>query len=123
MLYFPLVGWVIGFMSATVMLVARWIFPSASPLLAAFLSLATTVYVTGAFHEDGFADSCDGLGGGWTKSQRVQIMKDSRIGVFGAIGLLLFVGVKTCALASLPDEMVVLACCISHVLGPYSTLT
>ncbi len=44
--------------------------------------------VTGAFHEDGFADVCDGMGGGWTREKILQIMKDSRIGVFGAIGLM-----------------------------------
>ncbi len=50
--------------------------------------MITGLLVTGAFHEDGFADVCDGMGGGWTKEKILLIMKDSRIGAYGAIGLI-----------------------------------
>ena len=53
-----------------------------------------TVYITGAFHEDGFTDSCDGFGGGWTKEQVLTIMKDSRIGAYGTVGIILLLGLK-----------------------------
>jgi adenosylcobinamide-GDP ribazoletransferase len=65
--------------------------------------MAATVRVTGAFHEDGWADTCDGLGGGWTKARVLEIMKDSRIGSFGAIGLVLLLG-KYLALIDLGAE-------------------
>jgi adenosylcobinamide-GDP ribazoletransferase len=55
--------------------------------IAVILSMVAGVFVTGAFHEDGFADVCDGFGGGWTKEKILIIMKDSAIGAYGAIGL------------------------------------
>jgi adenosylcobinamide-GDP ribazoletransferase len=57
--------------------------------------------ITGAFHEDGFADVCDGFGGGWTKEKILLIMKDSRIGAFGAIGLIAILGSKFLLLRTL----------------------
>ena len=72
-----------------------WLAAQVLPVdIAVVLSMAATVRVTGAFHEDGWADTCDGLGGGWTKSQVLEIMKDSRIGSFGAIGLVLLLLAK-----------------------------
>lgn len=58
------------------------------------LSMAITVLATGAFHEDGLADSCDGFGGGWRKEQVLTIMKDSRLGTYGAAALIFVVGIK-----------------------------
>ena len=72
------------------------------PLVAATLSTATGLLVTGALHEDGFADACDGLGGGRTKERALDIMRDSRIGSYGAIGLILMLGGKVVVLAALP---------------------
>jgi adenosylcobinamide-GDP ribazoletransferase len=60
------------------------------------------LFVTGAFHEDGFADVCDGFGGGWTREKILHIMKDSRIGAFGAIGLMAILSSKFVLLAALP---------------------
>jgi adenosylcobinamide-GDP ribazoletransferase len=59
--------------------------------------------MTGALHEDGFADVCDGFGGGWTKEKILLIMKDSRIGAYGAIGLLAILGSKFLLLKELPS--------------------
>lgn len=97
--YFPLVGVGIGLVCATVFVTASWIW---SGLLPALLSVAAGVLLTGAFHEDGLADACDGLGGGQTRERRLEIMKDSRIGTFGALGLGLSVALKVAALAELP---------------------
>ena len=58
------------------------------------LSIAISIYITGAFHENGFADTCDGFGGGWTKEQILTIMKDSRIGTYGTVGILLILSIK-----------------------------
>src|SRR4029079_18757485 len=57
--------------------------------IAIALSITVGILVTGAFHEDGFADVCDGFGGGWTKEKILTIMKDSAIGAYGAIGVIL----------------------------------
>jgi hypothetical protein len=72
------------------------------PAVAALLSTALGILLTGAFHEDGFADVCDGMGGGYTAERTLEIMKDSRVGAFGAIGIMLMLALKVAALASLP---------------------
>ena len=96
--YLPLVGWVVGAIAALSVLGFALILP---PSLAVLLSMALTVRITGAFHEDGFADSCDGLGGGWDKEQVLAIMKDSRIGSYGTIGMVLMLLAKAAALMEL----------------------
>ena len=68
-------------------------------MLAAGLSLAALVVVTGAMHEDGLADSADGLWGGWERARRLEIMKDSHIGSYGVIALVLSLGLRWMALA------------------------
>ncbi|MDB5454202.1 MAG: cobS [Caulobacteraceae bacterium] len=94
--YFPLVGLLVGSLSALVLLGARQIWPEG--LLPALLAVAAGVAITGAFHEDGLADSADGLGGGQTPAQRLAIMKDSRVGTYGVLALGLSLAVKVCAL-------------------------
>jgi adenosylcobinamide-GDP ribazoletransferase len=71
------------------------------PVLAAILATAAGVVLTGAFHEDGLADACDGLGGGATRERALEIMRDSRIGSYGAIGLGLVLGSKVAALTAI----------------------
>lgn len=98
--YFPLVGWIVGGISALVFLVfSRYI----STDIGIVASMIAGLLTTGAFHEDGFADVCDGFGGGWTKEKILLIMKDSRIGAFGAIGLLSVLGSKFLLLRELPS--------------------
>jgi adenosylcobinamide-GDP ribazoletransferase len=65
--------------------------------------MLATVWLTGAFHEDGLADTCDGLGGAVSRERALAIMKDSRIGTYGAIGLVLALGVKAAALTALVE--------------------
>ncbi len=89
--YFPLVGWLVGGISFAVFWAAQYWLGTA---VAAVLSIAAGILVTGAFHEDGFGDVCDGFGGGWTKEKILEIMKDSRIGAYGAIGLALLLLLK-----------------------------
>lgn len=82
--YFPLIGWIVGSISfATFYLFSLFLSTESAVILAIIASILTT----GAFHEDGFADVCDGFGGGWTKEKILLIMKDSAIGAYGAIGL------------------------------------
>lgn len=82
--YFPLVGAIVGLIGAAVTESAALVLPAT---LAILLGMVATLLATGAFHEDGLADACDGLGGGWDKAQVLSIMKDSRIGSYGAIAL------------------------------------
>ena len=96
--YFPLVGMVIGATGAGVTTAAAWWLP---PSLAILFGMAATLLATGAFHEDGFADSCDGFGGGWDKQQVLTIMKDSRIGSYGAIGMTMMLLAKFTALGEI----------------------
>ncbi|WP_172328386.1 adenosylcobinamide-GDP ribazoletransferase [Mangrovicoccus sp. HB161399] len=69
-----------------------------APGAAAGLVLLAQVFVTGAMHEDGLADCADGIWGGWTRRRRLEIMKDSRIGAYGVLGLVLFMGLRWQAL-------------------------
>jgi adenosylcobinamide-GDP ribazoletransferase len=100
--YFPLVGQIVGGLSALAFYLAAKAWSGPVP---AVLAVTLGILVTGAFHEDGLADTADGLGGGRTKEQRLTIMKDSRIGAYGAIALILALALKVAALAQLPALM------------------
>lgn len=82
--YFPLVGWLVGMLTFLVYRLSSEVF---NPEISVILSMISGILITGAFHEDGFSDMCDGFGGGWTKTRILEIMKDSRVGVYGVIGL------------------------------------
>jgi adenosylcobinamide-GDP ribazoletransferase len=98
--YFPIVGWVVAAVACLSYLVLNRLF---STDLAILGSMIATILCTGAFHEDGFADCCDGFGGGWTREKILLIMKDSRLGTFGTIGLISILATKFLALKSLPQ--------------------
>ena len=112
--YFALVGWVVAAIAAVVYALAALVLPAP---LAAVLSTAASIYITGAFHEDGFADTCDGLGGGMTRERVLEIMKDSRVGAYGAIGIVCMLGVKCTALAMLPPSSAIAALFLAHPLS------
>lgn len=94
--YFALVGIGIGLVTGLVFELARAAF---GPAIAAALAIGFGVLLTGAFHEDGFADVCDGFGGGYTKMRVLEIMKDSRVGAFGSIGIGLLLLLQVLALS------------------------
>jgi adenosylcobinamide-GDP ribazoletransferase len=112
--YFPLVGVVVAAIAAGVYYAAALVLPAP---VAAVLSTAASIYITGAFHEDGFADTCDGLGGGMTKERALEIMKDSRVGAYGAIGIVCMLATKLSALAMLPPRVAVAALFVAHPLS------
>jgi adenosylcobinamide-GDP ribazoletransferase len=112
--YFPLVGVVVAAICSAVYLLSSWLLPSS---VAVLLAVAAGIYLTGAFHEDGFADMCDGFGGGMTRERVLEIMKDSRIGAYGAIGIICLLAIKCAALASLPPAAVVATLLIAHPLS------
>lgn len=99
--YFPLVGWVVAAVGALSFVALAAVLPVS---LAVVLSTAITIRLTGAFHEDGWADTCDGLGGGWDKQQVLTIMKDSRIGTYGTAGLVLMLLAKILALIEISSS-------------------
>lgn len=105
--YFPWVGVLIGSFGAFVWWALQ---PALSPWLAAALAFTVTALITGAFHEDGLSDYVDGVGGGQSREQTLAIMKDSRVGSFGALALILVTVIKIAALASVPmlDAIIVL---------------
>lgn len=97
--WFPLIGTVIGAMTAASVLGLAQILPLA---VAVILTLIIEARLTGAFHEDAVADFCDAFGGGYTAEDVRRIMKDSRIGSYGALGLGLAVALRAALLMSLP---------------------
>ncbi len=118
--YFPLVGVLVGGIGAAVWWAASKVFPGA---IAVVLSVITTVLVTGAFHEDGFADVCDGFGGGYDRERVLAIMKDSRVGAFGAIGAALMLGLKAAALMYVPAGWMMATLIAGHALSRWAALT
>ncbi|MBN1988834.1 MAG: adenosylcobinamide-GDP ribazoletransferase [Bacteroidales bacterium] len=109
--YFPLVGAIVGSLSALAFVGLEGYFPLH---LSVMLSLVVGILVTGALHEDGFADFCDGYGAGYTKERILSIMKDSSTGVYGAVGIVCMLGVRLLALASLPLWLIPLAFIAAH---------
>ncbi|MFL9923577.1 adenosylcobinamide-GDP ribazoletransferase [Herbaspirillum lusitanum] len=112
--YFPLVGWLVAWISAAVYVAATQFWPQP---VAVLLSTAAGIYLTGAFHEDGFADVCDGLGGGMSTARALDIMRDSRIGAYGAIGIGVLLLVKLAALNALLPFQILAALGIAHPLS------
>ncbi len=98
---FPVAGLVIGLIAGLVWVAA--FSAGLGPWPAAFLALITSAVLTGGLHEDGLADSADGLGAGGSVERMVTIMRDSRIGGYGALALILFTGLKASGLALLPS--------------------
>ena len=110
----PLVGIIVGGVAALALLAGAQLWPAS---VAVALSMACTLLFTGGFHEDGLADAADGFGGGYTRERVLEIMRDSRIGSFGAIALVLALLTKFTALTeiarlSLPQAMAALV--IAH---------
>lgn len=118
--YFPLVGVLVGVLSALAFLLAAEVLPISLAVLA---SMLTSLRVTGAFHEDGLADTIDGLGGGWTREDVLRIMKDSRIGSYGAIAVALALLLKFNALHELDDLWIAPALVAAHALSRFCAVT
>lgn len=112
--YFSLVGIIVGGAGALVFYMLQLFFPKEIALL---LSMATTVYITGAFHEDGFADVCDGFGGGWNKENILRIMKDSRLGTYGVVGIGFVLAIKFYTLRYLPVSLLPISIICGHALS------
>ena len=97
--FFPIIGMVIGLIASVM---SHLLSPHLGRTLTALLVLVFLVLVTGALHEDGLADAADGLGGGWDRGQVLAIMRDSRIGSYGTLALILSIAARLFLLATLP---------------------
>lgn len=109
--YYPVVGWIVGGLSAGIFYLALHIWP---PLVSAVLAVAAGFLITGGFHEDGLCDTADGLGGGLTPARRLEIMKDSRIGSYGALALWAVLTLKVAALSMLGPLQGVMTLIAAH---------
>jgi len=117
--YFALVGLFIGAGSAFAFYLAAMIMPAALALLVA---MATSVLLTGAFHEDGWADVWDGFGGGWTVENKLNIMKDSRLGTYGAAALFFILMFKYQTLLALIQQNMASTTLVNEALSVLSIL-
>jgi adenosylcobinamide-GDP ribazoletransferase len=118
-LWFPAVGLVVGGVMGGVRLLAGLALP-AEP--ATVLALAAAVVVTGGMHEDGLSDTADALGAHVTRERRLEILRDPRLGTYGALAVAFMVLFPFAVLASLPAGDVARAALVGHVLGRWSTL-
>jgi adenosylcobinamide-GDP ribazoletransferase len=117
--FFPLVGLAVG---CGAVLLQKLLVSHLSRAVIALIVLAYLVLITGCLHEDGLADTADGFGGGWSKDQILTILKDSRIGSYGAAALVLSLLTRYVLLASLPVERFAMYVISAHVLCRWSSL-
>ena len=117
--YYPLVGAFVGAFSALVFYLATFVF---SALVAILFAIVAGLLITGAFHEDGLADTFDGIGGGVTRERALEIMKASRLGTYGTLALITALALKVGALIALPLALVPIALIAGHGLSRLSSV-
>ena len=117
--YFPAVGIMIGAISS-----AAWMtgYLGWGPLLAGLFAVATAILTTGAFHEDGLADSADGIGGAFEIQRKLEIMRDSRVGTYGSVALILMITAKVLTLSLLEPASVPGTIIAAHVAARWTSL-
>jgi adenosylcobinamide-GDP ribazoletransferase len=115
--WFPFVGAVIGLLTAWVYMLAshHW-----SPQISALLALIFSLMITGGLHEDGVADAADGLGGGWNPKQVIEIMRDSRIGAYGAMALWTLLMFRWITLMTLKPSSMIMTLTIAMAWGKWA---
>lgn len=117
--WFPAVGLLVGGIAAFAYML---LIPHLARILVALIAVLVMVMTTGGLHEDGLADCADAFGGGWTREDKLRILKDSRIGSFGAIVLILSLGVRIVLLATLPAGSVLDYLISAQVLARWTPL-
>ncbi|GAN79633.1 adenosylcobinamide-GDP ribazoletransferase [Acidocella aminolytica] len=103
---YPVAGAVMGALAGLAFQLAAW--AELPPLVAGLAAMGASMLLTGAMHEDGLADMADGFGGGQGKARKLEIMRDSRIGSYGVVVLVLVLGARAACLAALPAPGMVL---------------
>lgn len=117
--YYPLVGACIGGVGGLCFVIIAWLLPA---YIAVWLTVGLLLVATGCLHEDGFADMCDGIGGGVNKDAALAIMRDSRLGTYGVAGLVLLMGTKVASLSALASSAVPLVLIAGHCLSRLSAV-
>jgi adenosylcobinamide-GDP ribazoletransferase len=117
--FYPFIGLLVGVGAVLLRHACAFVFPLSFSIV---LVLAFLVWISGGLHEDGLADLADGMGGGWTQDDRLSIMKDSRIGAFGALALVLALLAKYAALTSMDSARLDAAIISAQILGRWAFL-
>lgn len=112
--YFPVAGLIIGGIAGLAFVLGSLVWPKT---LAILLAMATAIYFTGAIHEDGWSDMVDGFGGGWDKEKILSIMRDSCIGSFGAVALVILLLTRFAALIEIDLKLVPMALIAGHAVS------
>jgi adenosylcobinamide-GDP ribazoletransferase len=118
--WFPAVGLLVGGIMGGTYLVAELAGVPAGP--ATVLALVAAVLITGGFHEDGLADAADAAGAHVSRERKLEILRDSRVGTYGSLGVVLPLLLAYSALSTLDGEDVLRAALVGHVLGRWATL-
>ena len=120
--YFPIVGFLLGFFLSGI----AYISAPLPPLVTSILILAAWTVITGSIHLDGFADTCDGFYGSRLREETLRIMRDSRVGAMGVVGVILLLLLKFSLIISIPRDVLwrsfVLMCCFSRWIQAASCL-
>ena len=117
--FFPLVGAIVGAGAAGVFVLSQRVLPVS---VAVILALAFAAFITNGFHEDGLADTFDGLGGGWTKERALEIMRDSRIGTYGSLALIFLILGKYTFLTALEPRQIWRWLIVAHTASRWTVL-
>ncbi len=117
--WFPLIGIFVGTVGGLSYYLSAFIFPQ---LVCVVLALGAMVLTTGALHEDGWGDVCDAFGGGYSKEQILNIMKDSRVGAYAAIGLIFLFAIKIAALSGISESKIPTLFIAAHALSRWPVL-
>jgi len=118
--WFPVVGLLLGLAQGGLYVGLGEIM---TPVLAAVLATAAAALVTGAFHHDGLADMADSFGGGWTREQRLEILKDSRLGTYGVTALIFVIFAEVAAVSSLAGWTAIAATAAAHAVSRAVAIT
>jgi adenosylcobinamide-GDP ribazoletransferase len=118
--YYPIIGWIVGGISAIIFYLFSFVL---NPEIAILLSMIASILTTGAFHEDSFAKVCEGFGIGVTKERILAIMRESKLGTFGSVGLILIVGLKFFSLEILDNQTLIWTLVIAHSLSRFMALS
>jgi adenosylcobinamide-GDP ribazoletransferase len=117
--FYPVIGFLVGIGAVALRRILFMAFPGSFSIV---IVLAFLVWISGGLHEDGLADVADAMGGGWTREERLTIMKDSRIGAFGAAILILMLLAKYAALTSMNPARLDAAIISAQILGRWAFL-
>jgi adenosylcobinamide-GDP ribazoletransferase len=117
--FFPLVGAMVGAGAALTFWLLQHLLPHSA---AALFAIIFTAFITNAFHEDGLADTFDGCGGGWTKEQALEIMRDSRLGTYGALALVFLILCKFIFLSALAPGQIWRWLIVAHTASRWTVL-